>query len=484
MEYETRSIKWYWVLLFIIYSLASVYLLLKANPFLYAQGSLIDQQAQYKASKSLNAWPPKDAQFPMTEKASGKGISWPFLSFGNLNMTSPEVTRNKSYTEFKSFPLKAKFQGNPHIILQAKNELIVLDEDNWVYNFNNIGELRWSYGLSKEAELLQTLKDSSLLYLIRKNGSVTALELEGGRPQWILEPAQNIVGEAWLENESLILPVEKVEGKESKKNRKKVSFQFLQIDRNDGSLKTTSDGFDFKEAFKEVLLPGTEHRLLYSGAQIIAIPQNFEVPIKTAWQTTLPESIARELVFADGRIFATTEGKRLYVLNGKKKGDTLFDIDLDIFPGGAVTYLPEMDRLAYLGESGILRVVDLKKKEMAWKFDLSIKGPLRSIWSSRLKGAYIQEFGMRWVYKGWTLWSPCRAKAFCVYNPERGQLIQRIELTGTPLSLPYVAPDKIYAPVKLDSGELAVAHLYEPTELRKAQAEEEAKKAALEADSP
>lgn len=484
MEYETRSIKWYWVLLFIVYSLASVYFLLKANPFLYAQGSLIDQQAKYKASKSLSAWPPKEAQFPLAEEASGTGLPWPFLSFGNLNMTSPEVTRNKSYTEFKSFPLQAKFEGKPQVIFQSKNDLVVLDEDNWVYTFNNVGELKWSYGLSKEAKLLQTLKDSSLLYLIRKNGSVTALELEGGRPQWILEPGQNVVGEAWLESSSLVLPVEKRDVQESKKTRKKVSFQFLQINRNDGSLLSTSDGFDFKEDFKEVPLPGTEHRLLYSGAQIIAIPKTFSIPVKTTWQTTLPENISKELVFADGRIFATTEGKRLYVLNGKKKGDTLFDIDLDINPGGVVTYLPEMDRLAYLGESGILRVVDLKKEEMAWKFDLSIKGPLRNIWSSRLKGAYIQEFGMRWVYKGWTLWSPCRAKAFCVYNPERGQLIQRIELTGTPVSLPYVASDKIYAPVRLDSGDLAIAHLYEPAELRKAQAEEEAKKAEQTQDNP
>lgn len=475
MEYETRSLRWYWLILLLIYCGISIYFLLKANPFLYSQGTLKAQQ-QVKTSESLEPWPPIDGQFALEKKASGEGDPWPFLSFGNLNMTSPDQTRNKSYTEYKSFPLKAAFKGEVKILHQAFDHILLKDEDNWIFNFDFKGNLRWSYGLNKEAELAQVLKDSVLLYLIRKNGSVTALQLSTGMPQWNLETEQSSSGQAWLENEFLILPVEK-------SNSKKITSSLLKIDRNQGRLVASMDGFEFKQAFKQVPLPGSDTRLVYAGTQVVAFQKPLDDKlVKVLWSTTLPENISGELVTADSQIFVTTEGKRLYVLNAKKKGEALFDLDLDITPAGNLTYLPEMNRLAYLSDNGVMRVIDLKKEEMAWKFDLSIKAPLREIWASRLKGAYIQEFGMKWVDKGWTLWSPCRATMFCVYNPDRGQLIQRIELSGHPIALPVVTDDKIFALVKQTSGDLALAHLLEPSDLRKAQAEDEAEAAKKDED--
>lgn len=472
MEYEARTIKWYWLALVIIYSIVAVYLVIRANPFLYSQGTLKARQ-EVQTSEKLQPWPPPGSQFELDKEPSGGGSSWPFLSAGNLNMTSPEVTRNKSYTEFKAYPLDVQFEGEPQVLNHSSRTLILRDATR-IFNFDAEGGLRWSYGLPEGAELKQALVDSILIYLIRQNGSLTALSLETGRPQWTLQTERPVLGEAWLESELLILPVEKMNDPNAKKSSKKITSSLMKIDRGSGTPRGSVDGFDFKQAFKEVAVLGTGLRLIYSGSQITAISKDLGKGIDQLWSTNLPENISRELVVANSSIFAVTEGKRLYVLSAKKKGDVSFDIDLDINPGGNVTYLPEMERLAYLGENGVLRVVDLKKENMAWKFDLSIKGPLREVWSSRLKGAYIQEFGMKWLHKGWTLWSPCRASQFCVYNPDRGQLIQRIELSGTPMAMPVVLNEKIFALLKQPTGTLAIAHLLEPAELRKAEAAAEA----------
>lgn len=483
MEYEARAIKWYWLALLLIYSLVAVYFVLRANPFLYTQQTLRAKQ-QVQTAEKVQPWPPLDAQFEIEQKASGRGSSWPFLSAGNLNMTSPDVTRNKSYTEFRAYPLKADFKGETLVLNHSQRNLILKDESNSIFNFDPQGNLRWTYTLAQTAELKQTLLDAVFIYLIQANGSLTAVNIETGRPQWNLRTGRSLFGEAWLEEDYLILPVEKLADPNAKKTSKKTTSSLLKIDRNDGTLQATIDGFDFKQPFKEVAVPGTKTRLVYSGPQIIAFSTDLDKSVNQLWSTTLPESISRELVVADSYLFAVTEGKRLYVLSGKKKGEVLFDLDLDITPGGNVTYLPEMERLAYLGEGGTLRVVDLKKEEMAWKFDLSIKGPLREVWSSRLKGAYIQEFGMKWIHKGWTLWSPCRASQFCVYNPDRGQLIQRIELSGSPVAMPVVLDEKIIALLKQPSGKLAIAHLLEPAELRKAEAEAAAAAESTREESP
>jgi len=470
VEYEARTLKWYWVAALIFYAAGCIYLLLRENPLLYSQGTLKSEQMQ-KKSEALLPWPPPSSQFELEKKSLGPQESWPYLGEGHLNMTSPEVTRNKTYTEFKTYPLKAEFHGKVHVLIQSDQNVYLTDEDGKIYFFDSLGTLQWTYGMDDSSELEQVLLDQALLYLIRKNGTVTTIDISNGRPHWELNTDRPLFGEAWLENDTLILPVKAFPEKDSKKKSKKLSSTLLKIDRRTGVYQGTSEGFDFNEAFHQVKVPHSDLRILYSGADLVAVPKVTD-DWKPVWSTTLPENLSGELVIADGQIFAVTESNHLYALNLKKKGDVAFDIDLDIPPGGPLTYLPEMDRIAYLGKNATLRVVDIKKKQMAWKFDLSIKGSLREIWTARLKGAYIQEFGMRWVYKGWTIWSPCREQHFCIYNPERGQLIQRIALSGDPISLPTVYEDRLIVLVKMPSGGLALSHLLDPGELRKAQAKE------------
>tara|TARA_Y100001958_G_C21224271_1_gene549621 strand:- start:335 stop:1753 length:1419 start_codon:yes stop_codon:yes gene_type:complete len=465
VEYEARSIKWYWVALLILYSGGAIYLLLKSNPYLYSQKTL-KSQFQKSESNHIAPWPPKSSQFELNASKLGEPAPWPYLTSENTNITSEEVTRNKSYTEFKAYDLQAIFKGSAKPFLQTKSSLFVTDETGRIFLFDSKGNLKWSYHPHSNDGFFQSLVDNELLYLIQKNGEVTALQLDSGRPQWILPLETEVAGEAWTYKDHLLVPLQ------ADKASSKTSSEIAVLSRESGVLEKTLPGFDFKDNFKKVR--SSDGWLLYSGSQVIAISHNYLESQKTLWSTTLPEQIADTMAVYNGQAFLHTVGNRLYVLNLKKKGDVDLDMDLDVTPGGGFTYLPEMDRLAYLSKDSILRVLDLKKGEKAWRFDLGVGGSLREIWSSRLKGAYIQEFGMKWAYKGWTIWSPCRKHHFCIYNPEKGQLIQRIEMSGEPLHLPMIAENQMLVVIRKPDGKLALSLLLEPAEYKAAMAKEEA----------
>lgn len=473
MEYESRTLKWYWIACLLIYSAGAVYFLLKENPFLYSQSTLTSNQSARTAA-DLKPWPLPDDQFPLEKKPSGHQSPWPFLENGNSNTTSAEITRNKSYNEFKTYALTPQPQKSFKILGQTSKGLVLSDSQNLISRYDLKGQRIWTYGLPVDAEISQTLQDNVFLYVVQKNGSLTAVHLESGRPHWNLDSHSAAFGECWIQGSYLVFPIERREEDLSKKSKAKKTSNLIFINRENGTVAQVIEGFEFKDPFKTMALPGLDLRVIYSGNQVLAIPKNAE-KTNVLWSTKLPENILHHLTSAaNGQIFAVTEGHRLYVLNAKKKGEVLFDLDLDIRPGGDPTYLPEMERLAYLSEGGTLRVIDMQKHEMAWKYDLSIKGELRGLWSARLKGAYIQEFGMKWAHKGWTFWSPCRSNHFCVYNPDRGQLVQRIELSGSPVIMPVVEEDRIYALIRLSNGnELAMAHLLEPAEFRKAELQEQ-----------
>ena len=454
----------------VLYSGVAVYLLLKSNPYLYAQDTL---NSQYKKQEkaAITPWPPVDSHLDLGQAPMGESAPWPYLTKEHLNITSPENTRNKSYTEYKAYDLNKDFEGKAEAFLQTKDFVYLRDESGQIFRFDMMGNLKWSYLPSGEP-FIQALIDQNLLYLIAENGKVTALQVASGQPQWTLNSRSQLFGEAWIQDKNLILPVEELDTEVGSKKANQKSSSLLKIVRKTGQLEEKIVGFDFKGPFGQV--PAGDLRLIHHGTQLIAISKNLDKGVKVEWTTNLPAKIQGDLSVYDGSIFALTEGNRLYGMNLKKKGEMIFDIDLDVKPAGGLSYLPEMERIAYLSSDSILRVIDLKAKNKAWRFDLGVGGPMRDLWSARLKGSYIQEFGMKWVHKGWTIWSPCRKQHFCIYNPEKGQLIQRIELSGEPLELPIISDDKMIVLVKKPSGKIALSHLLEPIEYKNAVAKDEA----------
>jgi hypothetical protein len=77
---------------------------------------------------------------------------------------------------------------------------------------------------------------------------------------------------------------------------------------------------------------------------------------------------------------------------------------------------------------------------------------------------------MDWLHKGWTVWAPCYERRFCIYTPGKGQLIQRVQMSGIPLALPQPGDHSWLFFVQQKSGHYAISRLLEESEIKKLKA--------------
>lgn len=469
MEFETRALKWYWTILFVGYVAAVGYLLFKANPYLYSQSTLKSRASSFEEGTVTPQPSPKN-QFPLEETPTGLS-TWPYLTSGHANIANPEVTRGKSFREIQVANLNPQPPKDAGVVGFDATQVLMLDSENGLASYSIDGSLMWRYKISKdhltaESPKPYVLMDSALVYLILSKGRIQTIQKTTGRPQWLMELDTDVLSEPWFKENSLIVTT--LKDVSAAKNKKTPITELIFLDRSQGTLQKKIDGFENKGPFVQVLAPALKARIFVQGTRVFAINESkLNNAVDILWTVNLPEEAMPQPIVYENLIILTTQGNHLTILDGAKKGQTETEIDLEAEIGAEITPIPLTQRLAYLDKRGTLRVLDYQKGEKAWKYDLSIRGPLRHLWSARLKGAFIQEFDMKWVHKGWTIWSPCGSKQFCIYNPERGQLINRIELSGEPMAQPLVFDRKLIALIKKPGGELAISHQMEPSEIKR-----------------
>lgn len=83
---------------------------------------------------------------------------------------------------------------------------------------------------------------------------------------------------------------------------------------------------------------------------------------------------------------------------------------------------------------------------------------------------------MDWLHKGWTIWAPCGTSRFCIFTPNKGQLIQRVSLSVAPLTLP-LQVERRWVFFGQKGDKYMLSHIAEGKEIRKMQAEKDEKAA-------
>src|SRR5688500_14707681 len=107
MDYDSRQIKWYWLLLFVLYCGAVIYLLFQGNPFLYSNQEL-------RASLMTGPAAQKDT-FPSKPETEGvkAGAATHFLRFNfersGVDKVSPP--RSKNLVEHEQHPAEIGVDG-------------------------------------------------------------------------------------------------------------------------------------------------------------------------------------------------------------------------------------------------------------------------------------------------------------------------------------------------------------------------------------
>ena len=457
MEYESRKIKWYYLLLFVLFCAGVVYLLFSGNPYLYShlelRSALVAGEVKYR--RTIPSKPDAPAKL-------GPPSAWARYNLQRTAVDPVSAPRSRSYVEFEKHAVELGEGFDVQHVNGDQSGFVVTGKSPRAAAVDLDGRVRWTYAFSEavgDRGLWPAQIDEQSVYLIHPTGEVVCLDKVTGALRWLLPLHQEVAAAPFLWGKELMVPIKGPSG-----------VQMTAIARGDGRVEGPPVKLDAKPGFTVSESVSLTALILTIDNKVSAVdPETW----KTLWSQTLTEPTRGPAVVVDNQIFVATMGGKIVRLDGAKRGKIDWEVELEKPAVSAPSYLPVMHRLAFLDTAGQLTAIDAKLGKVLWRTPVENRNVLNETWSARLKGQNIEEFKMDWLHKGWTIWTPCRDRGFCVYTPNKGQLIERIALTGVPLALP-IALDKRWAFfTQVKPGRFNVSKILEESEVKKLHAQSE-----------
>lgn len=464
MDYDGRKIRWYWLLLFVLYSGAVIYLLFMGNPYLYSHHELRAAMSRGEATDTLLTIPAKP---PSAEKV-GSPTFFQRFNFNRNGIDPLGSPRSKNYEEFHVYPVKHGLENfEIETIAQDGSGFYLTGKSPWVVSIGLDGELRWKFRTreskdkdkEKEKPLPPVLLDEHSAYVIQPNGELLALSKNDGSIKWLTNLDKEIIAQPFLWKEFIIVPVKGT-----------TASEWMLVSRGDGRLNDKTGKIDIKPGFLVSQGPGNKSLIVTVDNKVIAVDTD---EWKIEWTQTLTDPIKGPAAVVDHQIFVATLGSKLIRIDASKKGKVDWEVDLEKAPAGAPSFIPIANRLSIQLTNGEVVAVDAKLGKLLWTYNSLNKSPLTDTWSVRLSAKHIEEYKMDWLHKGWTVWSACSNKHFCIYTPNKGQLVQSVQLSGAPLTLPLQNDRAWIFFGQKKEGEYVISHLLEAAEIKKLKAEAE-----------
>lgn len=468
MDYDGRQIRWYWLLLFILYSGVVIYLLFMGNPYLYSHHELRAAMSRGEATNTLLTIPAT----PPAEMKVGSPTFFARFNFARNGVDPLGSPRNKNYEEYQQFPVKHDVEGfEVQNIAQDPTGFYLTGKSPWVISVGLDGELRWKFrahDLKDDKAMSTVLLDESSAYIVHPQGELLGLSKTDGTIRWLTNLDKEVIAQPFLWKDQLIVPVKGT-----------TTSEWMRVRRADGKNIDKPIKLDMKPGFLVSQGPGNKTLIVTAENKIMAIDTE---DWKVDWSQTLTDPIKGPAVMVENQIFVATLGSKLIKLDANKKGKVDWEVDLEKPPASAPTYIPIANRLSIQLANGEIAAVDVKLGKLLWSYNTLNKSPLVDTWSVRLSAKHIEEYKMDWLHKGWTVWSACSNKHFCIFTPNKGQLVQSIALTGNPLTLPLNNDRAWIFFGQKKPGEYVISHLLEGSEIKKLKEAEKlaAEKAAKE----
>jgi hypothetical protein len=455
MEYESRKVKWYWLLVFIMFCGAVAYLLFSGNPYLYSHLEL--RSALIVGEVSTRHTIP---QKPTVLSKVSPPTSFARYNFERTAVDRAGTPRSRSYEEYESHPVTLGIDGfEPAYVTSDDSGFYLSGKSTWALAVGTDGAIRWKYRfdeLEPDRSLFPIQLDETSAYIVDPAGEVVSLDKMTGQIHFVMDLHQEVVAPPFIWAKNLIVPVKGTSG-----------LQLVHVHRSDGQTEATAPRLDVKPGFLVSYSPALEALIATADNKVLAIdPEDWSI----LWTQTLTDPVRGPAVVVDRQIFIATLGAKILKLDGAKKGKIDWEMDLEKPAASPPSYLPLMNKLAVLDVTGALQVIDAKTGKQVWRQGIENHNPLVETWSARLKGNNIEEFKMDWLHKGWTIWSPCSTARFCIYTPGKGQQIQTVKLSGSPLTLPISGDHSWTFLSQTKPGHYVVSRLLEENEIKRLRA--------------
>jgi hypothetical protein len=463
MDYESRQVKWYWLILFLGYSAMACYILFSGNPYLYSHHEL--------RSALLTDGAAELQTIPSEPAAGGKpGAATYFqrYNFAHTGVDPAPGTRGKGYEEFEKNEVITGIDGwKPQHFAYDASGFYIAGTGGWLVAVGLDGKARWRYHFLKdpgERGLLPPLVDESYVYVVHPSGEVVAFDKMSGEIHWLLPLSAELVANPFLWGNLLLLPTKGPAG-----------IQLVQITRANGKRLEANPRLDIKPGFQISHAASSDVLIATVESKVVAIdPENWAA----VWSQTMTEPIKGPAVVVENEIFVATLGGKIVKLDNARKGKVDWEIQLEKPAAAPPTYLPIVNRLALIDTGGALSTIELKTGKVFWRYGIEAKGPVNEVWASRLSAKYIEENHMDWLHKGWTIWTFCGDKRVCIYTPLKGQLINRLNLTGQPMTPPLLIEHRLVFFTETKPGHYLLSHQVEEAEVKRIRKEAAGEKAA------
>lgn len=462
MDYESRKVKWYWFTLFLIFCGVAIYLLFKANPYLYSHlelRSAIDSgESLHRQSIPAN---------PVTADRAGNPTFYTRYGLDHAAVDPNASPRSKNYEEWKHYPVNSGIEKwDVQNVAQDQSGFYLTGKNPWAVHVDLEGQVRWKFKFKDETlerGLFPVLLDDSSAYIIHPEGEVVVLNKATGEIRWTLDLREDLQAAPFLWKENLILPVRAVAVAGSSSSAP-TGLQLISLNRLNGKVGGERKPLALKPGFQLSYTPEAAMFVATVDNKIVGIqPDTWQI----LWTQTMTDPVRGPAIMVTHQVFAATLGGKIVRLDASKKGKVDWEVDLERPAATAPAYLPVMMRLSFLDTAGAMVAVDAKVGKVLWRGGIENKNPLNETWSARVKGQNIEEFKMDWLHKGWTIWSPCGDRHFCIYTPNKGQPINRIALSASPMALPLPVDRRLLFFGQTKGGGYMVSVALEETEVKK-----------------
>lgn len=433
MEFENKyRPKWYQLMLLVLYSVGVVYTVLVNNPYLYSS----KQYQEGLAGKKDNSFQPIVTELGQ-ERKELSDTQVPGRFNWEMNASDPtDETRDRRYVEVTLTPLFVELDGKPeNALLALLKEHVIMTSRETVYAANFEGKTLWQFksqNTKGKKYFFEPSADATSIYLTNSSGHIYNLNLNDGRLLWSSHLKGEILSSGFALDKSLFLVLKTKKDNSKDKAKPGSKAHLLSLDRVSGEIKKTSEDLGLKHKASFSFDKNSNLLFVTSSEKLLALKLPEMEPV---WQKSLSSSVVGPAVIHGNRVLVSLkEGKvKVYNLN---KGNEIHEIELEQPLASPPAIIPIYNRAAVTSTDGYQHVLDLDGGSRLWRFDLNNSNNVWSSWSARLSGNYIEELDMKWRYKGWTIWSPCVQKRICIYNPEKGQIVGRVMLSGHLSSLP------------------------------------------------
>ena len=477
MEFGKSKLKWYWLLLFIVYSIVVIYELFHNNPYLYSHYEL---RSILENGKGLEI---KPFPTPSGTRETGEILFYPRWSFSHSGIEPKGMGLSKNLVERSSTDVQSGIEDwNVEKVSSDLTGFYLSGKSNWVVAVDLDGSVRWKFLFENERPqdlpVWQLMIDATTVYAVHPKGEVVALDKATGRVIWDLPLNDELVAAPFLWKDAVVLP-HKFKDPAGATSSSRPGVQWMYVSRDNGTIQKTSDKIDVKFEYQVVHSADLKQFIFTSENKIFAVD---DLELKPVWNQVLTDPIKDSAIVYDSQIYLATMGAKLMNLDGNRKGRVVWEYDLEKPPATSPSYLPVMNRLSIKDESGAVFVVDAKNGKGVSKLSLENQSLLEDTWSAKVKTSYIEEFKMDWLHKGWTVWTACGGKKVCILTP-KGMVIAKLGLGGQPMALPIVNDGQLAFFVKVGTHKYGVTRLMDEKELNKLKAEQ-AKAKAAEESSP